>query len=108
LARLAAEECAEVRNMADTFRFIMECRLCSFRQAVDVSEGIRSSMTEKDVTASLAGEAIRAEERFFQGHWVNTHPAEAKEISYHLEQVANLARVTTYQKRVLDGRFEGS
>jgi hypothetical protein len=64
-------------------------------------------MTEEQAKLAITEQTVRAEDNFFRDHWKREHPAEAEEIAHHIEQVAKLARVTTYHKRVLDSRVEG-
>ncbi|MFZ1023293.1 MAG: hypothetical protein WAN87_04080 [Thermoplasmata archaeon] len=60
----------------------------------------------EEATASAVEQSIRAEKKFLRTHWRKAHPAEAEEISRHIQAVTQLARVTTFHKRVLAGRFE--
>lgn len=87
-------------------RLVLTCRLCKHHTAADVLAGIRADMTEEAAKTETVGRLLRAEREFFQNHWQQAHPAQAEEIIQHITAVEQLARVTSYHKRVFDTRFE--
>jgi hypothetical protein len=93
-------------RMKQPVRYVLKCRLRAFERSFPVLSHINPKMTMKEATASVVEDSIRAERKFFRSHWRKAHPAEAKEISRHIRAVKRLALVTTYHKRVLDGRVE--
>jgi len=93
--------------MVEPVKLTMQCRLCGFHRTVAVSGTIRPDMTQEQATRAIADQSVKAEDNFFRDHWESQHAAEAHEIKAHIYQVAKLARVTTYHKRVLDSRIEG-
>ncbi len=84
----------------------MECRLCSFQRTTSITGPIKRDMTREETTAALAERILEAEDHFFRGHWGETHPVEAEAIMHHIRVVEKLARVSSFHKRVLDGRIE--
>jgi hypothetical protein len=91
---------------AESHLYTLTCRLCKFRVEAPVLNGIRPGMTKEAATADVVDRTIRAENEFFREHWQREHPDEAAEIARHIAAVAQLARVASYHKRVLDSRFE--
>jgi hypothetical protein len=93
--------------MPEPVKFTMQCRMCPFHRTVSVSGTIQPGMSQEQATKAIADQSVRAEDNFFRDHWGRVHPAEAQEITHHIEQVAKLGRVTTYHKRVMETTIEG-
>jgi hypothetical protein len=87
--------------------YSVHCRLCQFSVKAHMFDGVRAGMTMKEAQDDVMGRMIRAQNEFFRDHWLRKHPEEAAEIMEHIAAVTRLARVTSYQRRVLYGRFEG-